>query len=275
MASTIVLITGTHCRYRPKTSLVSIFNTNKGKIGANSGIGLATTKVLVCSSDAFHVIMASRSLEKAKAAQAEIEALKPKGSLSTLLLDVTNKDSIEDAAAYVKEQYGRLDVLVNNAGVGGLGIDDIYTQFRHVLDTNVIGPAVVAATFRPLLFESKNAYSIFVSSGARTLVRNALQKPPHFNHVRDGQHAYQVSKAALNMLAVLEARDYGDKGLKVFALSPGFVRSNLRGSSEEQKSGWGGAGDPEVSGGIVLDIVMGKRDEDVGKLVHKDGVYDW
>ncbi len=204
--------------------------------------------------------MASRSLEKAKAAQAEIEALKPKGSLSTILLDVTSKDSIENAATYVKEQYGRLDVLINNAGVGGLGIEDIYTQFRHVLDTNVIGPAVVAATFRPLLFESKNAYSIFVSSGARTLVRNALQKPPHFNHVRDGQHAYQVSKAALNMLAVLEARDYGDKGLKVFALSPGFVRSNLRGSSEEQKSGWGGAGDPEVSGGNCI----GYRDGETG-----------
>lgn len=77
------------------------------------------------------------------------------------------------------------------------------------------------------------------------------------------------------MLAVLEAGEYGSKGLKVFVMSPGFVRSNLRGSSEEARSGWGKAGDPEVSGQIVLSIVQGKRDADVGRFVHKDGVYDW
>ncbi|KAJ4295094.1 hypothetical protein N0V90_007103 [Kalmusia sp. IMI 367209] len=250
-------------------------STNVLITGANSGIGFATAKVLVCSSDAFHVIIASRTLEKAKAAQAEIETLNPKGSLSTIILDVTIKESIEDAAARVKQAYGRLDVLVNNAGVGGMSIEDVYTQFRYVLDTNVIGPAVVSAAFRPLLLESKNPYSIYVSNGARTLVRNALQKPAHFNRFRDGQHAYQVSKAALNMLAVLEARDYGEQGLKVFAFSPGFVKSNIRGPSEEQKNGWGGAGDPEIAGETVLDILTGKRDKDVGKLVHKDGVYDW
>lgn len=250
-------------------------DTKERNAGANSGIGFATTKVLVCASEAFHVIMASRSLEKATAAQAQIEALMPKGSLSTIFLDVTVKDSIEDAAARVNQHYGRLDVLINNAGVGGMSIEDVYTQFRCVLDTNGIGPAVVASSFRPLLLKSENPYSIYVSSGARTLARNALQKPAHFNHFRDGQHAYQVSKAALNMLAVLEARDYQDQGLKVFALSPGFVRSNIRGPSGEQQSGWGGAGDPAVSGEVVLSIVMGKRDKDVGKLVHKDGVYEW
>jgi NAD(P)-dependent dehydrogenase (short-subunit alcohol dehydrogenase family) len=273
MTSTTVLITGT--RYRNGVKLVVSVTYANEYVGANSGIGFATAKVLVCSSDAFHVIIGSRSLENAKAAQAEIEALNPKGSLSTVLLDVTIKASIEEAAEHIKQHYGQLDVLVNNAGVGGMSIEDVYTQFRYVLDTNVIGPAVVAAALRPLLLTSKNPYSIYVSSGARTLVRNALQKPPHFDHVRDGQHAYQVSKAALNMLAVLEARDYGNQGLKVFALSPGFVRSNLRGPSEEQKNGWGGAGDPDIAAGIVLDIVMGKRDEDVGKLVHKDGVYEW
>ena len=61
----------------------------------------------------------------------------------------------------------------------------------------------------------------------------------------------------------------------MFVMSPGFVRSNLRGPSEEARSGWGKAGDPEDSGRIVLDIVNGKRDADVGRFVHKDGVYDW
>jgi NAD(P)-dependent dehydrogenase (short-subunit alcohol dehydrogenase family) len=236
-------------------------------------VGFATSKVLACASDAFHVIMASRSHEKAKAAMSEIEAAGIKGALSTVQLDVTDDKSIEEAAAHVQQQFGRLDVLVNNAAVGGLDLD-IRTRFQLCLETNVTGPAMVAAAFRPLLLKSQNPYSIYVGSGARTLVRNATQKPPTHDNIRNG-YAYQVSKAALNMLAVLEARDFGPNGLKVFVMSPGFVRSNLRGPSEEARSGWGQAGDPEVSGEIVLSIVQGNRDTDVGCLVHKDGVYPW
>lgn len=219
--------------------------------------------------------MASRSHEKAKAAMSEIKAAGIKGALSTVQLDVTNEKSIEDAAAYVQEQFGQLDVLVNNAGVGGIMFPDLKTRFQICLETNVIGPSLVTAAFRPLLLKSRNPYSIYVSSGERTLVRNvAGPRPSTHDNIRNGD-AYPVSKAALNMLAALEAREYGPKGIKVFAMSPGFVRSNLRGPSEEARSGWGKAGDPDVSGEIVLGILQGKRDADVGCLVHKDGVHPW
>lgn len=61
----------------------------------------------------------------------------------------------------------------------------------------------------------------------------------------------------------------------MFVVSPGFVRSNLRGTSEEARSGWGQAGDPEAAGELILSVVQGKRDGDVGSLVHADGVYPW
>ncbi len=159
---------------------------------------------------------------------------------------------------------------MNNAASGSMD-PDIRTRFQLCLETNVMGPAMVAETFRPLLLKSQNPYSIYASSGERTLLRNAAQKPS----AHENGYAYQVSKAALKILALLEARDYGPKGLKLLAMSPGFVRSNLRGPSEDARNGWGKAGDPEVSGQIVLDIVQGKRDADVGCLVHKDGVYQW
>lgn len=91
-------------------------------------------------------------------------------------LDVTDEKSIEAAAAHVERQFGRLDVLVNNAGVGNMD-PEIKTRFQLCLATNVTGPAMVAAAFRPLLLKSQNPYSIYVSSGASTLVRNAAGKP--------------------------------------------------------------------------------------------------
>lgn len=191
-------------------------------------------------------------------------------------LDVTDVTSIKAAAAHVEETFGHLDVLVNNAGIGALHISDPKEAYDAVLSTNVTGPAVVTHYFRPLLMKSKNACSVYVSSGQRTLPRNCLVAPPdtHAN-VGNGLYAYQVSKAALNMLAVLEARESAPKGIKVFAMSPGFVVSNLRGPNEDQRNGWGKAGDPDVSGKLLLSIVEGKRDADVGHLVRTDGIYEW
>jgi NAD(P)-dependent dehydrogenase (short-subunit alcohol dehydrogenase family) len=218
-------------------------------------VGFATSKVLAYTSDTFHQIMASRSLEKAKAARSEIVSAGTKGSLSIVQLNVTDEKSIEETVAHMNEQLGRLDVLVNNAAVGSMD-PNIKTCFQLCLETNMMGPAMVAAAFRPLLFKSPNPYSTFVSSGERTLLRNASQQPPTHASIRTGD-THMVSKAALNMVAVLEARDFGLEGLKVFAMSPGFVRSNLRGTSEEARSGWGRAGNSDVSGEIVLSIVRG------------------
>ena len=221
------------------------------------------------------MILTSRSIEKAQVAKTQIEASGIKGTLSAFQLDVTDQKSIEEAVAHVQQEFGRLDVLMNNAGVGSMGLD-LQTGFKLCLETNLVGPAMVSEAFRPLLFKSQNPYSIYVSSGERTLLRNAAQifTRSGYEHVR-GSGAYQISKAGLNMLVVLEAAQYGPKGLKVFALSPGFVVSNLRGTSEEARTGWGKAGDPEVAGEIVLHILQGRRDADVGCLVHKDGVYPW
>jgi NAD(P)-dependent dehydrogenase (short-subunit alcohol dehydrogenase family) len=230
--------------------------------------------VLASASDAFHVILACRSLEKAKAAVSEIEAAGIKGSLSVLQMDTTDEVSVRKAAADVERQFGRLDVLVNNAAVGALDCEDTKTRFHLCLETNVIGPAVVSEAFRSLLFKSQNPYSIYVSSGLGSLVRNAAERMAKQTKIGNGE-SYVVSKAALNMLVVLEAGQYGPKGLKVFAMSPGFVRSNLRGQSEEARSGWGGAGDAKVAGELLLSIVEGKRDGDVTHLVHKDGRYEW
>lgn len=246
--------------------------------GANSGVGLATTKVLTSASTDYHVIIAARSLSKAQTAKSEIEAENPNSAsrLSTVQLDVTDGASIACALDFVEKEFGYLDALINNAAVGR-GDPDVYTRYRVIMDTNVIGPAVVANIFRPLLLKSMNPYSIFVSSGAGSFGRaierfkGKREKPPE----PPNGGAYHVSKAALNMIALREHHEFAEKGLKVFAMSPGFVVSNLRGTSEDLRSGWGMAEPASMSGELLLSILDGKRDEDVGKLVWKNGVYEW
>jgi len=246
--------------------------------GANSGVGLATTKVLTAESTNYHIIMAARSLSKAETAKSEVESENSNSAsrLSVVQLDVTDNVNITRARDFIEKKFGQLDALINNAAVGNRD-PDVYTRFRATMDTNVIGPAVVADVFRPLLLRSSKPYSIFVSSGAGSFAR-ALER---FNGKREkapepkNGGAYHVSKAVLNMIALREHMEFAEKVLKVFAMSPGFVVSNLRGTSEELRSGWGKAEPASESGEIMLSILDGKRDEDVGKLVWKDGVYEW
>ena len=241
--------------------------------GANSGVGLATAEVIASASSTNHVILAARSLDKATSAVSELQSCGAvKGSLSTVQLDVTDSHSIDRAVTQVEKDFGRLDVLINNAAVGSRD-NDIRTRMQLNMDTNVVGPAVVAASFRPLLFKSSNPYSIYVSSGVGSLT---LASDPNSGvyKVLDNAEAYRASKAALNMLAVQEKTEHGDK-LKVFAFDPGFVRSNLRGTGEEERSGWGKAGDPKDSGKGMLDILEGKRDNETGGFLHSHGSYPW
>ena len=119
-------------------------------------MGFATAKVIACASEIFHVIMASRSLEKVKSATSEVDAAGKKGLLSTVQLDVTDERSIEQAVALVNQKFGRLDMLVNNAAAASRD-PDVKTRLQLCMDTNVIGPAVVSAAFRPLVLKISKA----------------------------------------------------------------------------------------------------------------------
>jgi NAD(P)-dependent dehydrogenase (short-subunit alcohol dehydrogenase family) len=251
--------------------LNKVYNTLR--IGANSGVGFAAAKVIAASSSDYHVIVSGRSQEKIDKALAELKGTNPKAELSVLQLDVTNQTSIKQAVASVEKQFGRLDVLINNAGIASQD-PDLQVQYTETLTTNVIGPALVADAFRPLLLKSKSAYSIYVSSGLGSL---QLASDPASPIYSAEYTCYRTSKAALDMLIVQDykASKKTAPNVKIFAFCPGLVVSNLRGTSEEDRLVGGMAGDPDVSGRSLLSIIKGERDTDVGKFVHKDGVYPW
>jgi NAD(P)-dependent dehydrogenase (short-subunit alcohol dehydrogenase family) len=191
--------------------------------------------------------------------------------LSTVQLDVTDSESILAATKYVAGRFGRLDVLVNNAGVSSKD-PDLQTQLRKTLSVNLLGPAMLTEAMEPLLISSKKPYLLHLGSryGSVTLISDPLS-----SIYNSPLLSYSASKAALNVMMVEHSKKLGPKGVKVFAVCPGFVCSNIRGKKQEQINGHGRAGDPLVSGQLVLDIIQGKRDHDVGRCIHKDGIYPW
>lgn len=199
-----------------------------------------------------------------------------KGSLSLLQLDVADEASIASAANSVENEFGRLDALINNAGIAIAG-SDVHSKetLHYVFDTNVFGPMLMIQSFEPLLEKStysKGPYILQISSGLGSFALASDTKDPFHKNVFG---AYRMTKATLNMVTLQSHIQLADKGFKVFAFCPGLVVSNLRGKTEQARGGWGMAGDPKLPAQGILNIIEGKRDDMVGKFVHKDGVYEW
>lgn len=186
---------------------------------------------------------------------------------------MTDQKSIEAAVASIRNEFGHLDVLINNAGIISHQKATI-DQLRETFETNAFGPAIVTEKFLPLLEKSNGARLIYVSSGLGSINMRLDPKDPY--KMIPGL-AYRMSKAALNMLVACDFVNYGPKGMKVWAFDPGYVVTNLSGTGEKgrQERVKNGAGDPKVSAKALADVVAGKRDDDVGKFVYEKGVYPW
>jgi len=137
-------------------------------------------------------------------------------------LDVTDEASSETAVETVTGEAGGLDVLVNNAGVGGTGsgmaaIDT--ADFEHVLDVNLRGASLLAKHALSHLLDGEGGRVVNVSSGVGILT----------DPIEDEMPAYRVSKAGLNALTVSLDQTYGDDGVVANSVDPGWVATDLGG----------------------------------------------
>lgn len=237
--------------------------------GGNGGIGFDTCAALA-SQPQHHVIMGSRSLDKGQKAMSEILSRKPAGSISLVQLDVNLDDSIQAAARHVESQYGKLDALVNNAGIISPSTD-MRTAFRETFETNVFGPSQVTAAFKPLLEQSQQPRIIYVSSLLGSITTKLT--PDHMAADVD-YRVYRASKAALDMIMACDYVDNKKQGFRVFAFCPGYVVTDLAGM-REVKEKESHALSSTTSAESILKIVNGERDDEAGKFLHKDGLYPW
>jgi NAD(P)-dependent dehydrogenase (short-subunit alcohol dehydrogenase family) len=228
--------------------------------GANKGLGYETARQLIAAGHT--VYLGARDLQRGRQAAGELGA-------RAVQLDVTSEDSVQRAAKLIRDETGRLDVLVNNAGIPGSGksaAEMTGDDFQTVFDTNVFGVVRVLHAFLPLLEESDNPVVVNVSSGLGSL---AVTADPE-SHVAVAPVwlptlPYSSSKAALNMLTLQYARSYPD--YKINAVDPGFTATDLNGHRGTQTIDEGAA--------IIVRMASIGPDGPTGQYVSLAGVLPW
>jgi NAD(P)-dependent dehydrogenase (short-subunit alcohol dehydrogenase family) len=187
--------------------------------GANRGIGFEVCIQLAQLSN-MTVILTARNFEKGQSAT---KLLKDRGlDVIFYQLDVSNNTHIKNIALQIDQQYGRLDVLVNNAAIlydsWQEAINADLQVVNRALETNLFGPWRICQVFIPLM--KKNGYGriVNVSSGAGSL-----------HYMQGGAPAYGVSKVALNALTRKLAFELKGTGILVNSVDPGWVATDMGG----------------------------------------------
>ncbi|WP_206245497.1 SDR family oxidoreductase [Novosphingobium terrae] len=195
--------------------------------GANKGIGLAIARQL--GGQNHRVWLGCRDLPRGETAA---QSLREAGfDARALQLEVTDQTSITQAAARIASESGRLDVLVNNAGIMFAPppsiAEESLDEMRQMFETNVFGVMLVTQAFLPLLRKSDAARIVMMSSGLASL-EEALDLRGETWGV--GFAGYCASKTALNMLTVKLAKELAAEGIKVNAVDPGLTATDMTGN---------------------------------------------
>ena len=188
--------------------------------GGNRGIGYELVKQLALNG--FKVILTSRDLEKGQEAALKLRELDL--DVSFVEMDVTNQESIHQAVVIINDEYGRLDVLINNAGVYLDENKKLLNMNSSILEktmaTNFFGVYYCLQSFMPLMEKGGYGRIITISSEYGAMSEMAVR----------GVGAYKLSKFALNGLTQLVAAEInGD--IKINAADPGWVSSDMGGPS--------------------------------------------
>ena len=224
--------------------------------GANKGLGKETARQLALLG--YTVVIAARDIKSGDAVVTELRSLDC--DAHALKLDVTNPEDISNCVNYIETTFGKLDVLVNNAGVvlEWDGNPTSADKIRQTLEVNLIAPFAITEALVPLLSLSTDARVINQSSilGSIDTAEKMWEDVSKFMSV-----GYATSKTGLNMLTQIQSKTLAEKGILVAASHPGWVKTDL-GTAEAPMEVKEGAS-------TVVSLVTVSRDEfPNGQLVH-------
>jgi len=227
--------------------------------GANKGIGFEIAKKLAKEQPSYHILVGSRDSKRGDEAVAKLQA----ENVEAITIDVTSDESISTAASTVLSKFGRLDVLINNAGIAvednsKPGNGSLRHRMFECYNVNVFGAMQVFETFTPLLEKSSNPRVVFISSGLGSFGNQSAM----------GDYAvYRSSKTAINMLVMTYAHRYREKGWKINSCCPGFVATDL--------NNFRGVGKVESGAINAVRLATLGKDGETGTYTSKDGPYPW
>jgi NAD(P)-dependent dehydrogenase (short-subunit alcohol dehydrogenase family) len=229
--------------------------------GGTRGIGLEVVRQLAQSGHT--VVIGARDAERGELVEAGLlaEGL----DVASVRCDVTDQAGVAAAADAVAERHGRLDVLVNNAGIAPdepqpseLALE----LLRATYETNVFGVFTVTKAFLPLVHKSPAGRIVNVSSGAGSL---ALVSRPNWRPEWNGL-SYNSSKSALNAITVAFAVELRDTPIKVNAVNPGYTATDM--SPEATRS-------PALAAAVVLRYATLPEDGPSGGFFDESGPIAW
>ncbi len=233
--------------------------------GANKGIGYESAKQLIAKG--YFVYIGCRDLEKGKEAVAQL-ASEGLTDAEAILLDVTQNESILAAAVRIGEKDGKLDVLINNAGIPGdmpQNASEVATEnIRTVFETNFYGVIQTTQAFVPLLKKSGLPTVVNVSSDLGSL---GNQTNPSFKHYEVKPTAYVASKSALNAYTVMLAYEFKDAGFKVNSVNPGYTKTDFNNNS--------GPKPVDVAAETIVKYATLDQDGPTGKFFSEEGETQW
>ncbi|WP_316850966.1 SDR family NAD(P)-dependent oxidoreductase [Pedobacter agri] len=238
--------------------------------GANRSIGLETAKQL--SKQGIFVYLGSRDLAKGNEV---IGTLTEEGfeNIKAIEIDVTNADSIIAAKNIIEQEQGKLDILINNAGVLGVNpqtatetaVDDI----KAVFETNFFGVIQVTQTFLDLLKKSDAPRISNITSGLGSLT---LHSDPSWKYYQVKAAAYGPSKSALNAYTIVLAYELKDSAFKVNVIDPGYTATDFNHHS--------GPGTVESAASFIIKHTLTDENGPTGQFFSNDiedesGISPW
>ena len=231
--------------------------------GANKGIGREIARQL--GRMGATVLIGARDAGRGEAAATELTG--DGVDARFVQLDVTDAGSIAAAARTIADDHGKLDILINNAGIfiddgppSGVGMDTI----KRTYETNFFGVVAVTQAMLPLIHQAEAGRIVNMSSGLGSIAQNS---DPDYDYYQANLLAYNSSKAALNAATVTLAKELANTPIKVNAADPGYVATDINGNQ--------GPHTVEQGARAPVRLATLPADGPTGQFLDEDGPVPW
>ncbi|KAL7788618.1 NAD(P)-binding protein [Trichoderma ceciliae] len=239
--------------------------------GGNQGIGFEIVKKLVAEQPTYHVLLGCRSLSRGVEAISELENLA--GSVSAVEIDITSNESIAACVEQIDREHGKLDVLINNAGIGRHAVEDLPSlraKMAKLFDVNVFGTMEMTDAAIPLLKKAADQSSVprivFITSEMGSLGNTLNPSWKHYKY--NTSMPYKSSKAAANMIGACYSTLFDEEGWKINCCCPGLRKTAFNNHMSIAM---------DVEEGAVRAVELATLDKDgpTGTFSNIDGTEPW